>query len=69
MGVGALASSGGLPATSNEFSFGSKHNGVAYFCFADGSVHGLCKGGDYSTFLAATGWHDGQMVNFEALTD
>jgi prepilin-type N-terminal cleavage/methylation domain-containing protein len=69
IGVGALATAYGLPPTSDPFTFGSKHQGIVQFCFADGSVHGIRKGCDYNTFIAATGWHDGQVVNFDLISD
>jgi prepilin-type N-terminal cleavage/methylation domain-containing protein/prepilin-type processing-associated H-X9-DG protein len=69
MGVGTLAASGWLPPTSNEFSFGSKHTGIANFCFGDGSVRAVRKGADYNTFLAASGWRDGQVVDLNLFSN
>jgi prepilin-type processing-associated H-X9-DG protein len=70
MGVGALGTFAGLGtgAASGPFTFASKHGGVVQFGFADGSVRGLRKNADYSNYVWATGWHDGQEVNFDAIS-
>ena len=71
MGVGALATFPGLgggPA-SNPFTFSSRHDGVVQFCFGDGSVRPLRKGADYNNFIWVTGWQDGQVVDFSAISN
>jgi prepilin-type N-terminal cleavage/methylation domain-containing protein len=52
--------------------FGSKHTSVVQFCYADGSVHGLLKGPvpfgtPYSNYVWASGWGDGQVVDFSQI--
>jgi prepilin-type N-terminal cleavage/methylation domain-containing protein len=68
MGVGSLSTAWGLPATPTPFTFGSKHNGIVQFCFADGSVRPLRKGADYNNYIWATGWQDGQIVDFSLIS-
>jgi prepilin-type N-terminal cleavage/methylation domain-containing protein len=70
MGVGSLATFSGLgtgPASS-PFTFSSHHTGIVQFCFADGSVRPLRKNADYNTFIAVTGWSDGQVVDFAMIS-
>jgi hypothetical protein len=67
MGVGALPTWPGLPATSSPFTFGSMHDEVVQFCFCDGSVRALLKGADYANYINATGWQDGQTVDWKAI--
>jgi prepilin-type N-terminal cleavage/methylation domain-containing protein len=71
MGLGSLATFPGLGAgsASNSFTFASKHSGIVQFCFADGSVRGLRKNADYNNFIWATGWHDGQVVDFPLISN
>ena len=71
MGVGALATFPGLGggAASSSFTFASHHDGVVQFCFGDGSVRSLRKGADYNNFIGVTGWQDGQVVNFDAISN
>jgi prepilin-type N-terminal cleavage/methylation domain-containing protein/prepilin-type processing-associated H-X9-DG protein len=51
MGVGNMPTWGGLPHGGEPFMFpthfSSKHPGAVQFCFADGSVHTLRKGGSW----------------------
>jgi type II secretory pathway pseudopilin PulG len=70
MGVGSLATFPGLGTGpgSSSFTFASKHNGIVQFCFADGSVRPLRKGADYNNYIWATGWADGQVVDFNAIS-
>jgi prepilin-type N-terminal cleavage/methylation domain-containing protein/prepilin-type processing-associated H-X9-DG protein len=53
--------------------FSSKHANVVQFCFADGSVRGLRKGPvsgrAYTNYVYASGWHDGQVVDFASISD
>jgi prepilin-type N-terminal cleavage/methylation domain-containing protein len=69
MGMGSLPTAWGLPATPAFYTFGSKHAGVVQFCFGDGSVRGLRKNADYSNYVWATGYRDGQTVNFSLISD
>jgi prepilin-type N-terminal cleavage/methylation domain-containing protein len=53
--------------------FGSKHTGVVQFCYADGSVHALLKGPTpfstaYANYVWASGWQDGQVVDFSLIS-
>jgi prepilin-type N-terminal cleavage/methylation domain-containing protein len=70
MGVGSLATFPGLGGgpTSSPFTFASKHINIVQFCFADGSVRPLRKNADYNNFIWATGWADGQAVDFNAIS-
>jgi prepilin-type N-terminal cleavage/methylation domain-containing protein len=68
MGMGSLSTFSGLPASSTPFTFGSKHFGIVQFCFGDGSVRGLKKGADYNNYIWATGWQDGQVVDFTTIS-
>jgi len=67
MGVGALPTWPGLPTTPSTFTFGSMHPGIVQFCFCDGSVRSLRTGADYNNYLYATGWMDGQIVDWSAI--
>src|SRR5262249_16944774 len=65
MGVGAMPTWGGLPRDGEPFlypiHFSSKHRGLVQFCFADGSVHALRKGGSWIDWLnwdLANDWPD-----------
>jgi prepilin-type N-terminal cleavage/methylation domain-containing protein len=66
MGVGGFPTLYGL-ASSSSFTFASKHTGIVQFCFADGSVRSIRKDADYNNYIWATGWHDGQVIDFTAL--
>jgi hypothetical protein len=71
MGIGSLATFPGLGsgATSSPFTFDSKHMGVVQFCFADASVRPLRKNADYNNYIWATGYQDGQVVDFNAISN
>ncbi len=71
MGVGAIPSGFGLPAegAASPFTFSSRHDGLVQFTFCDGSVRALRKGADYNNFIWATGWQDGQVVDFNAISN
>jgi prepilin-type processing-associated H-X9-DG protein len=65
MGVGNMPTWGGLPQGNEVFQFAiqfnSRHPGVVQFCFADGSVRRLKKGGswiDYWNWDLADLWPD-----------
>jgi prepilin-type N-terminal cleavage/methylation domain-containing protein len=50
------------------FEFSSKHDGVIMFGMGDGSVRGIRKGiapgtSAYNSYVAASGWHDGVVVD------
>jgi prepilin-type N-terminal cleavage/methylation domain-containing protein/prepilin-type processing-associated H-X9-DG protein len=68
MGVGWLRTSLGLAPiygpNKNDYyhaQFQSKHTGnIVNFAFADGSVHGISTGVDFTTLIYASGMHDGQ---------
>jgi prepilin-type N-terminal cleavage/methylation domain-containing protein len=68
MGVGALPTFAGLPSPSTPFTFGSRHTGIVQFCFADGSVRPLRKSADYNNYIWASGYIDGQVVDFNAIS-
>ncbi len=68
MGVGSLVTAWGLPTPSSPFTFGSKHPGIVQFCFGDGSVRPLLKNADYNNYLWATGYQDGQTVNWSLIS-
>lgn len=70
MGVGSLPTMYGTAAApgTDEFEFSSKHIGIIQFCMGDGSVRSIHKGivpgtTAYDNFIAASGWHDGVIVD------
>jgi prepilin-type N-terminal cleavage/methylation domain-containing protein/prepilin-type processing-associated H-X9-DG protein len=65
MGVGALPTGFGFPDNDSVTwgQFSSLHLGVVNFCFADGSVRPLRRASDSNTFIALSGWHDGQVAD------
>ena len=78
MGVGALPAAWGLDTgarpRSGWYMFTSRHSGIVQFCFGDGSVRGLRKGqspgsGGWYQYVYASGWHDGQVVDFTAISN
>ncbi len=71
MGVGAIPTGFGLPADgqANPFVFSSPHNGLVQFALCDGSVRALRKGADYNNYVWASGWQDGQVVDFSLIAN
>jgi prepilin-type N-terminal cleavage/methylation domain-containing protein len=71
MGIGSLATFPGLGggASSSPFTFDSKHIGIVQFCFADGSVRSLRKNADFNNYIWTTGYADGQVVDFNLISD
>jgi prepilin-type N-terminal cleavage/methylation domain-containing protein/prepilin-type processing-associated H-X9-DG protein len=73
MGGGSLPTGFGLPETStaSRLTFGSWHDGVVQFCFADGSVRGLRRVGGtnpaFTHYALASAWHDGRVIDFTLL--
>jgi prepilin-type N-terminal cleavage/methylation domain-containing protein len=67
MGCGAWVTAFGLNPSS-PFTFSSKHDGIVQFSFTDGSVRPVLKNADYNNYIWATGWHDGQVVDFELIS-
>ncbi len=70
IGAGSLPTAYGTAATANraDFTFNSKHTGLIQFCMGDGSVRGIRKGiapgtTAYTNYIAASGWHDGAVVD------
>jgi hypothetical protein len=65
---------GNIYGTNNDgfVAFGGKHSNVVLFCFGDGSVRGLRKGftagAGYAAYLYASGWQDGQVVDFSTIS-
>jgi prepilin-type N-terminal cleavage/methylation domain-containing protein len=55
------------------YAFTSKHTGVVQFCYGDGSVHGIRKGvtggSAYASYVFASGWNDGQVVDFTSISN
>jgi len=75
MGAGVLATAWGTPADPNTASwvqFASFHPGIVQFCFADGSVRpvllGLTTNPDFSTYVYLSGYNDGRVRDFAAVT-
>jgi prepilin-type N-terminal cleavage/methylation domain-containing protein len=71
MGAGALPTAWGTqtqPSTGAWYAFSSMHSMVVQFGYADGSVHGVRKGvtggTSYNNYIYASGWMDGQVVDF-----
>lgn len=74
IGAGSLPAAYGTASNKDTgyFQFNSKHTGFIQFCMGDGSVRGIRKGispgsPDYNTFIAAAGWCDGVVVDFNAI--
>jgi type II secretory pathway pseudopilin PulG len=55
------------------YAFTSHHTAVVQFCYADGSVHGIRKGltagPSYAQYVFASGWNDGQVVDFSTIAN
>jgi prepilin-type N-terminal cleavage/methylation domain-containing protein len=72
MGSGCLPTAWGTVDQRNGawYAFSSRHTAVVQFCYADGSVHGVRKaltdGSGYVNYVYASGWTDGQLVNYDA---
>jgi prepilin-type N-terminal cleavage/methylation domain-containing protein len=79
IGCAAMPTFPGMPIPTNAVSFGSAHDGIVHFCFADGSVRALRPGDsatrrpvaspDWWVFLALSGMRDGQSPNASNLID
>jgi prepilin-type N-terminal cleavage/methylation domain-containing protein len=78
IGTGTLATAWGLETGSDPkngpFMFASHHTGIVNFCFGDGSVRGLRKGQNQGTigwvnYVYASGWQDGQTVDFSTFSN
>jgi len=69
MGSGWLPTGFGLPtgtatSTPGWYQFSSFHGGpLVNFCFGDGSVRPVHNSVNFNTFVYASGWHEGQVVN------
>ncbi|HYV36516.1 MAG TPA: DUF1559 domain-containing protein, partial [Gemmataceae bacterium] len=70
MGCGALPTGWGLPRDAQWYTFGSKHEGICYFAFADGAVKALRTGlnnNENLTYIFLSGWHDGSVADWTSL--
>ena len=76
MSTGAMATKWGLNPSSGWNYFSSAHSGLVQFCFGDGSVRRLNRGGsgtrnpasaDWYVFQAMAGKEDGQVVTTSGL--
>jgi prepilin-type N-terminal cleavage/methylation domain-containing protein len=68
MGVGFVPTFHGLAISGAPWDqFTSNHANVVLFGLADGSVHGVSKTADYNSFINASGYQDGQVVDLTAL--
>ena len=70
--AGALPAAWGLPRGGAWYAFGGRHTGVVQFARADGSVSSVLKsvgftGDNYQQYIWASGWNDGQPVDFSAI--
>lgn len=70
IGAGSLPTAYGTGSTGDTavFEFNSKHLGFIQFGMGDGSVRGIRKGivpgtAAYTSYIAASGWHDGNVVD------
>jgi prepilin-type N-terminal cleavage/methylation domain-containing protein len=70
IGVGSLPTAyGTLPGPDTTiYEFNSKHTNTIQFCMGDGSIRGIRKGIApstiaYNNYIAASGWHDGLVVD------
>jgi prepilin-type N-terminal cleavage/methylation domain-containing protein len=75
IGSGALPTAWGTIDTQGGgwLAFTSKHTALVQFCYADGSVHGIRKGltsgTAYVDYVYASGWNDGQVVDFTQISN
>ncbi|HTU17842.1 MAG TPA: DUF1559 domain-containing protein [Gemmataceae bacterium] len=70
IGTGSLPTAYGTASVGDTavFEFNSKHTGMIQFGMGDGSVRGIRKGiaagtTAYDNYIAASGWHDGLVVD------
>ncbi len=74
MGSGALPTAWGTPDVQGGswYAFSSHHTSVVQFCYGDGSVHGIRKGlstgNAWVYYVFASGWNDGQVVDFNSFS-
>jgi prepilin-type N-terminal cleavage/methylation domain-containing protein/prepilin-type processing-associated H-X9-DG protein len=66
-GAGSMGSAFGMAGTVDLWQFSSRHTAVVNFGFADGSVHGITRNADFSTYVYASGKADQQFVNVNGL--
>jgi len=68
MGVGYLPTAYGLGNPASVWAqFSSNHPNVVQFCLADGSVRAIIKSADFNTYVYASGFQDGQNLNYSLL--
>jgi prepilin-type N-terminal cleavage/methylation domain-containing protein len=74
MGSGIMATAWGLPDPPQWYTYGSMHEMVVQFCFADGSVRRMRKGvgasfytSDWWAYQSVAGFKDGNVVDFSLL--
>jgi len=71
--VGSWIMAAGLPTAygfsspSTWYRFSSKHINIVQFAFCDGSVRAIKKGANTTQFWYASGYQDGQVINWSAL--
>jgi prepilin-type N-terminal cleavage/methylation domain-containing protein len=70
IGAGSMPTAYGTASdpTTGVFEFNSKHDGLIQFGMGDGSVRSIRKGiapstSAYTSYIAASGWHDGEVVD------
>jgi prepilin-type N-terminal cleavage/methylation domain-containing protein len=66
MGAGALPTGFGINP-SHPFGFSSNHDAVVLFAMCDGAVRSIRKSGDVITYIYASGWNDGVVIDFSKL--
>jgi len=75
MGSGSMPTAWGLPndADARWYTFSSRHTGIVQFGFCDGSVRAVRKGATsgttFNAFIYVSGARDGQIVDFQQLTN
>jgi prepilin-type N-terminal cleavage/methylation domain-containing protein len=75
MGGGGLPTAWGTVDSQSSawYAFTSNHTGVVQFCWADGSVRGVKKGltsgTAWANYVYASGWNDGQTLNYDLFTN
>ncbi len=74
IGTGSLPTAYGTAGTGDTAvaEFNSKHSGIIQFSMGDGAVRSIRKGiapgtPAYTNYIAASGWSDGAVVNFDQI--
>jgi hypothetical protein len=74
IGAGTMPTAWGMDPVGEWYKFGGNHTAITQFCYADGSVRGgytaqAGSGPGYNNFIYASGWQDGQTVNWDTFSN